>query len=161
MNRICLVAVLMLLLIAPNAEARSPRIGEPVDAFRLPNLSGSLVDTGRLKGKTLVIYFWNNRCGCTEQLLALNRFVSSRKSRPFAFITVNEGQGRGVVEGFIRDNRLPYEALLDDDLSIGKKKFAIRVLPTIFIISGDGILREKLIGVVDTKRLESIIQRYL
>lgn len=161
MIRITTMALVAFLLMSALTEAASPRIGAPVDVIRLPNLSGAVIDTGQTRGKTVVIYFWNNLCGCTEQLLALNRFVSERKKRPFAFITVNEGQAKGVVDGFIRGNGLPYEALLDSDLAVGKKSFGIKVLPTVFVIDRNGVLREKLIGMVDTRRLESIIQRYL
>jgi cytochrome c biogenesis protein CcmG/thiol:disulfide interchange protein DsbE len=160
MIRVVTAVVLTLLLMVIMAEAASPRIGGSVDAIRLPNLSGRIIDTSQARGKTVVLYFWNNLCGCTEQLIALNRFVSSQKGRQFVFITVNEGQSKAIVEGFIRDTKLPYEALLDSDLAVGKKHFGIRVLPTIFIIDKNGILREKLIGMVDTKKLESIIQRY-
>jgi peroxiredoxin len=159
--RIIATAILSLLLMAVMAEAASPRIGGPVDAIRLPNLTGRIIDTSQTRGKTVVVYFWNNLCGCTEQLIVLNRFVSNQKGRPFVFIAVNEGQNKAIVEGVIRDNKLPYEALLDSDLAVGKKNFGIRVLPTIFVIDKNGILREKLIGMVDTKRLESIMQRYL
>jgi len=161
MIRIVTTAAMTLLLMSIMAEAASPRIGRPVDAIRLPNLTGKVIDTSQTRGKTVVVYFWNNLCGCTEQLIALNRFVSNQKGRPFVFISVNEGQSKAIVEGVIRDNKLPYEALLDSDLAVGKKDFGIRVLPTIFVIDKSGILREKLIGMVDTKRLESIIQRYL
>lgn len=161
MIRIVTAAAMTLLFMAIMAEAASPRIGVPVDAIRLPNLTGRIIDTGQARGKTAVVYFWNNLCGCTEQLTALNRFVSGQKGRPFVFITINEGQSKAIVEGFIRGNKLPYEALLDSDLTVGKKNLGIRVLPTIFVIDKNGILREKLIGMVDTKKLESIIQRYL
>jgi len=161
MKRIAAIAVLMCLFTAAMAEAGTPRIGARVDAIRLPDTSGVIVDTGRFKGRTVVVFFWNNLCGCSEQLLALKPFVAARKNRPFAFVTVNEGQGKAIVESFIHGNRLPYEALLDVDLAVGKKNFGIKVLPTIFVVDKDGILREKLIGVIDTRRLETIIQRYL
>jgi peroxiredoxin len=152
---------LLLVFSVVTAEAGSPRIGARIDGFRLPDTSGAIVDTGRFKGRTVVIFFWNNLCGCSQQLLALKDFVSARKNRPFAFVTVNEGQGRALVDSFIHGNRLPYEALLDGDLAVGKKNFGIKVLPTIFIIDKDGVLWEKLIGVLDNRRLEAIIQRYL
>jgi protein-disulfide isomerase len=91
----------------------------------------------------------------------LKTFVAARQGRSLTFIAVNEGQGRAIVERVITANKLPYEALLDSDLEVGKNQFGVKVLPTIFIIDKVGVLREKLIGVVDTKKLESIIQRYL
>lgn len=156
-----LLAMILVLAAVHAGEARSLRIGDMVPGFQLRNGAGELVDTGRLKGKVVVIYFWNDRCGCREQLVELKPFIAGLKGKPFALITVNEGQGQDLVAAFLRDNRLAYVVLLDPDLAIGKKTFAIRVLPTIFVIGKDGTLREKLIGVVDSKRLETIIKRHL
>jgi len=152
---------LFLSLATLPAEAKSPRIGEPVPAFTLKGIDGKPVEVRSVAGRTLVIYFWNDRCGCTEQLIKLRGFVEGLKGTPFTLATVNEGQGRSVAEGFIRLNKLPYTVLLDDDLKIGTDAFGIKVLPTIFIVGKDGKLREKLIGVVDSKKLEAIIRRHL
>jgi peroxiredoxin len=161
MTRLMILMALTALLTAGLAEAGAPRIGEKIDSIRLSDSSGKVVDTGLHRGKTQVVYFWNNLCGCTDQMLALKKFVSSRDKKSFAFIAINEGQSKAIVDGFIKGNRLPYEALLDSDLGIGKKKFGIKVLPTIFVIGKDGVLREKLIGIIDIRKLESIIQRHL
>jgi len=160
MKRVFLI-IAMLLLVAVNSEAKALRIGDPVPAVRLIDLAGKQFDTGQLKGKTVVLYFWTDACGCAEQLIALRTFIAGLKDKPFTFVTINEGQGKTVAERFIRNNKLPYQVLLDNDLAIGTKSFGIKVLPTIFIIGKDGILKEKLIGVVDNKRLETFIRRYL
>jgi peroxiredoxin len=150
-----------MLLIASAAHARAPRISETVASFALQDLNGKKVDTAQFKGRPTVVYFWNNLCGCTEQLIALKSFISAQKARKLAFVTVNEGQSRAIAESVITANRLPYDALLDSDLTVGRNLFGIKVLPTIFIIDKGGILREKLIGVVDNRKLESLILRYL
>ncbi|MBJ6724380.1 TlpA family protein disulfide reductase [Geomesophilobacter sediminis] len=159
--RLCYVATLLLLLLGGTAQAASLRIGDPVPPIRLTDLAGNKVDTGGTRGRTVVIYFWNDRCGCTEQLIKLRGFIEGLKGKPFELVTVNEGQGKNVAATFIKGNALPYRVLLDDDLKVGTKQFGIKVLPTIFIAGKDGKLREKLIGVVDSKRLESIIRRHL
>lgn len=156
-----LILMMLILCAVGNAEARAPRIGEAVATFSLPDLSGRKIDTTQFKGRITILYFWNNLCGCTEQLIALKSFVTAQKGRQVAFVTVNEGQGRAIAESVITANKLPYEALLDKDLDVGKKQFGIKVLPTIFILDKQGVLREKLIGVVDNRKLENIIQRYL
>ena len=156
-----ILTVMILLFTVGGAEARPPRIGEAVATFSLPDLAGKKIDTARFKGRTTVIYFWNNLCGCSEQLIALKTFVAARKGRLLSFVAVNEGQSRAIAENVILANKLPYDALLDNDLAVGKNLFGIKVLPTIFILDRQGVLKEKLIGVVDTKRLESFIQRYL
>lgn len=156
------IAIIVLLLFSvSNAEAASPRIGEVVPTFALPDPAGRKIDTAQFKGRVTVVYFWNNLCGCTEQLKALKSFVTTHKNRRLAFVAVNEGQSREIVESVILANKLPYEALLDHDLSVGKKQFGIKVLPTIFIIDKQGILREKLIGIVNHRMLENVILSYL
>lgn len=161
MKRAGLMVMTMLLLATGSTQARGPRVGEPAPAFRLPGLAGKTVDSGRLQGKTVVIYFWNDKCGCSEQLVQVQNFIASLKNKPFVFLTINEGQGGAVAEGFVREHRLPYEVLLDNDLAVGTKTFGIKVLPTIFVIDKSGVVREKLIGIVRSKRLEAIISRYL
>ena len=149
------------LFIVVSAEAKSLKVGEPFPPFRLPGLGQAAFSTESLKGKTAVVYFWNNLCGCTEQLIALKGFVARQAHKPFAFVTVNEGQARVIPEAFLRDNKLSYQVLLDPDLVLGKQQLGIRVLPTVFIIGRDGLLKEKLIGMVNTRKLEAIIERYL
>jgi peroxiredoxin len=153
--------VALCLLSAAPVQAKALKVGESFPAFKLPSLGKADFSTDTLKGKTVVIYFWNNLCGCTEQLLALKGFISRQEKKPFAFVTVNEGQSRAIPESFLRDNRLSYQVLLDTDMALGKKQLGIRVLPTVFIIGKDGLLKEKLIGMVDTRKLQSIIERYL
>jgi peroxiredoxin len=161
MKRVGLISVLILLLAVTDVFAGAPRVGERIAPFRSTNLAGKTVDTGQLRGRTMVIYFWNDKCGCSEQLIALRKFITGLKERPFSFITVNEGQRKSVAERFINENNLPYEVLLDSDMTVGTKQFGIKVLPTIFVIDRGGILREKMIGVIRSNRLESIISRYL
>ncbi|MFZ2950382.1 MAG: TlpA disulfide reductase family protein [Desulfuromonadaceae bacterium] len=159
LHRVAIIA--LLLLAASSAAAASPRIGEAVAAFSLSDLAGRKIDTAQFRGRVTVIYFWNNLCGCAEQLKALKSFVTIHKNRRLAFVTVNEGQSKAVVESVILANKLPYEALLDNDLSVGKKQFGVKVLPTIFILDKQGILREKLIGAVNNRMLENVILSYL
>ncbi len=153
--------IVALLLAGGTAEARAPRIGETITSFQLPTLAGKTTDTGRYRGKTLVIYFWTDACGCREQLIELKSFIAGLKNRPFGFLAVNAGQERSKVERFITENRLPYEVLLDEKANVARNRFVIKVLPTIFVIGKDGVLREKVIGVVDSKKLEAIISRHL
>ena len=151
----------ILVIAAGSAEARAPRIGEAIAPFQLPDLAGTSIDTARLNGKTQVVYFWTDACGCREQLLEMRPFVAGLKNRPISFLMVNVGQEKAKVARFVADNKLPYEVLLDEKARLARERFSIKVLPTIFIIDGRGVLREKLIGVVATKKLQTIIGRYL
>lgn len=161
MRRTAIMIVALLMITAGFAHARAPRIGEPVPAFTLTDLSGKKVDSAGFKGKTTVLYFWNNLCGCTEQLIALKGFVAARRGGGLNFVAVNEGQKKEIIETVITANGLPYLALSDKGLAVGKETFGIKVLPTIFVVDRGGVVREKLIGILDNRKLESIVQKYL
>jgi len=157
-----LVMVLLGMQLFPAVvEARAPRIGERTAAIALPNLSGKQITTAAHSGKTVVVYFWTDACGCKEQLIELKAYVAGLKNRQVAFLAVNAGQEKARVERFVTETGIPYEVLLDDKSRVAREQFGVKVLPTVFIIDKNGILREKLIGVVDTKKLQSLINRYL
>jgi cytochrome c biogenesis protein CcmG, thiol:disulfide interchange protein DsbE len=154
--------ILMVLVFAAGAaEAKGPRIGEAIPSQQLLNMAGRTVDTARYDGKVVVLYFWTDACGCKEQLLELRSVIMGLKNRPLAFLAVNAGQEREKIQRFIAENNVPYEVLLDEKGGSARNQLGVKVLPTIFVISKDRVLREKLIGVVDTKKLEKIISSYL
>ena len=161
MNNFQTAVLLALLIIAGCSDVKPLRVSQPVEPFSLANLQGNEINTASNRGKTTVVYFWNDQCGCVEQLIKLKPFITTRDGQKFSFLTVNAGQGKKTVEGFVSGNQLPYEVLLDTNLKITEKRFGVNVLPTIFIIDRNGILRKKLIGMVDSKRLETIISKYL
>lgn len=151
----------VLLVATVNAHAGSLRIGERVAPFQLRNTAGRAIDTAAFAGNVVVLYFWTDACGCKEQLLELRRYVAGLKKRPFTFLTINAGQEKQRVATFIATHALPYEALLDEKADVARSRFGVRVLPTVLVISRDGVLRERVVGVVETKKLETIIGRYL
>ncbi len=158
-----LIALLLLVAVAAAgcSDVAPTRVGDAVTPFRLVNPGGITIDTASGRGKTQVIYFWNDQCGCVEQLAKLSGFVVARQSTSLSFITVNVGQSREHVEEFVKKYDLPYTVLLDSDRKIATKQVGIKVLPTILVIDKQGILREKLMGIVTTSKLEEVISRYL
>jgi peroxiredoxin len=154
-------AVILTLLLTSMAVAGSLRVGERIPSVALADLTGKAVATGAVAGKTVVIYFWTDACGCKEQLLELKPYAAGLGKKGALFHAINAGQARDKVVRFVTENTLPYTILLDDKAKLAREQFGIKVLPTIFIIDKSGVLREKLIGVVDTKKLQTIIGRYL
>lgn len=140
---------------------RTPRVGSTVPAFRLKDLAGNEVGPGEPAGRPLVLYFWNDGCGCAEQLVQLRDFVTRGRRAPFVFLTINEGQTKAVSDRFVRENGLPYQVLLDLQMVVGRKEFGVRMLPTVFVVDGNNVVREKVIGLVETRKLEAIIESRL
>jgi peroxiredoxin len=161
LNRLVGMLLLVAATVSGCSDVKPTRIGEAVPPFRLVSLTGSTVDTASGRGKAQVIYFWNDQCGCVEQLAHLRGFVSAQQDSSLSFITVNVGQNKEQVGEFVAKNDLPYSVLLDCDRKIATQQVGVKVLPTILVVDKSGILREKLMGIVTTKKLEEVISRYL
>ncbi len=160
-KKLILLLACLTVLVAASVEARTVRIGDRVAPFSLPGITGKRVASSVYAGNVLVLYFWSDACGCREQLMALRPFIGSMKKRPLKFVTINVAQDARRVSAFVASHALPYEVLLDETTELSRERFGVRVLPTILVISRDGVLREKLVGVIETKKLISIIKGYL
>jgi peroxiredoxin len=155
------IFLLIAVTLAGCSEGKRTRIGETVTPFLLSDVTGKPVDTAIGRGKIQVLYFWNDQCGCVEQLAHLRGFISAQQESSLSFITVNVGQSKELVGDFVAKYKLPYTVLLDSDRKIATKHVGLKVLPTILVIDKTGILRENLMGIVTTKKLEEVISRYL
>jgi len=160
-KKLLLLMGCLVVLAATSAEARPVRTGDPVAPFSLPGITGKRVTSSVYAGNVLVLYFWSDACGCREQLMELRPFIGSMKKRPLKFVAINVAQDAKRVSAFVTSHALPYEVLLDETSELSRERFGVRVLPTVLVISRDGVLREKLVGVIETKKLTSIIKGYL
>lgn len=74
------------------AQVVGPRVGEPAPSFKLPNLTGKMVDQSEFHdGKTLVL-FWNPACGfCQRMLDDLKAWESAPPKRAPRLLVVSTG----------------------------------------------------------------------
>jgi cytochrome c biogenesis protein CcmG, thiol:disulfide interchange protein DsbE len=148
---------------APAAEGgKALRIGEKPPEVSLSNLDGQRVSLGQTSGKIIVISFWNDSCHKTGSPLIDEAFYRKFKDRGLAIVAVNSGQPRRVVEAFLRNNRLKvsYDILLDLGFA-ATKAYGVTSLPMVFIVDRTGVVRERVLGEVDPKVLERLVENLL
>lgn len=160
-KKLTLLLACLMILTTTTADARPVRTGDLMAPFSLPGITGKRVSSSVYAGNVLVLYFWSDACGCREQLIALRPFIGSMKKRPLKFVGINVAQDARRVSAFVASHALPYEVLLDETSELSRERFGVRVLPTVLVISRDGVLREKLVGVIETRKLIAIIKGYL
>jgi cytochrome c biogenesis protein CcmG, thiol:disulfide interchange protein DsbE len=154
---------LLLSCAAPAVErGKTPRIGEKPPDFALSSLDGKRVTLGQTSGKILVISFWNDSCHKTGSPLIDEVFYRKFKDRGLAIAAINSGQPRRVVEAFLRNNRLKvsYDILLDLGFT-ATKAYGVTSLPMVFLVDRVGVIRERVLGEVDPKVLEKLVENLL
>ncbi len=109
-------------------------VGDVAPDFELNASDGSTVKLSKLKGKTVVLYFYpkDNTPGCTKEACNIRDNWSEYKKRGWLVYGVSSDSIKSH-EKFINDFSLPFPLLSDPDQTVqklygsyGKKKFAGR-----------------------------------
>jgi len=111
----------------------TPGLGDPAPAFTLPDLAGRQVALADLRGKRMLVLFWNPGCGfCQRMLDDLKAYESTRQDDQPELLMVSRGS---VQANQAMGLRAP--VLLDDSFAVAHS-FGARGTPSAVIIDEQG-----------------------
>jgi peroxiredoxin len=154
---------LSILLSGCGEKGKGPRIGEAAPDFTLPALDGTNITLSRLKGKKVLLLFWTQGCVfCqTRHILSVNEVYRKGKASGLEVLSINIAESKGTVARYVSEKRLIFPVLLDRYGSVSRKKFAVYLVPALFIIDQNGLIREKFSGYLTEETLHQFIHSYL
>jgi peroxiredoxin len=131
--------------------------------FTLPTLGGQEIALGQYKGKNIFLLFWTQGCVfCqTRGIIMVNDIYSKGQQSGLVVLSVNIAESKGEVAEFVRQKGLIYPVLMDRDASVSRKKFGVYVVPTLFIVGKDGLIKEKVYGYLTEQALLDFVGPYL
>lgn len=114
--------------------------------FELSTLDGGTVRLRDLRGRTVFVNFWQTTCApCVHELPDLADFERTYEDR-VAVVTVNFDETRPHVRDFLASNDIVGVRVGMDLDSTVRRTYAVRGLPTTYIINPDGLVRFLQIG---------------
>ena len=142
---------------------------EPSVSFK--DLDGKTLTLASLKGKVVFVNFWATYCEpCKIETPWLIEFQQKYASKGFSVVGVAmDEEGKKVVEPFVKSTEFDvngkqtpmiYPIVLGDD-DIGDQFGGLFGYPTSFLISRDGKIHKKYIGLSDYDELDKAIQSLL
>lgn len=139
------------------------KIGDVAPNFTLPTLEGQEITLGQFKGKDIFLLFWTQGCVfCqTRSIILVNDIYTKGQQSGLIVFSINVAESKGDVSQFVRQKGLIYPVLMDRDGSVSRKKFDVYVVPTLFIIGKDGVIKEKVYGYVTEKALLVFVEPYV
>jgi thiol-disulfide isomerase/thioredoxin len=162
------------------ASVAADETGRPTNAGKeLPNepdvtfkdLQGKDVPLSSLKGKVVVVNFWATWCEpCRVEIPWMIDFQQKLSDKGFTLLGVAmDEEGKSVVEPFVEKTQfdvdghtmtMNYPIVLGND-DLAAKFGGLIGLPTTVVISRDGKVAKRFIGIVSHDQLEKTIQGLL
>lgn len=140
--------VVLGLLVTAAPEMIPPDDGDLVGRSA-PDVTFTLADgktakLSDLKGKPVVLSFWATWCGpCRKELPVLSDFAAKRPDA--VFFAVNVDKDKAAAEKLARALKLTLPLVFDPEAS-AMSKFDVVLMPTMFVIDGNGTVKLKKTG---------------
>ncbi len=130
-----------------NFGVQLPKQRKPAPEFSLQKLGGGEVSLADFHGKVILLHFWATWCvPCRHEIPLLYSMEQGLDAGLFRMIYVNVNRGdSGSVQTFIDKVSPQFHTLLDPDGSV-RNRYAVRGLPTTYLIGKDGKIIGRIIG---------------
>ena len=158
-----LLLPLLLLFLWGCTEAPVVKQGDVAQDFTLPTLAGENVTLSQFKGKNVFIFFWTQGCVfCqTDNIRHVNEIFLKGKKAGLEVFSINIAESKGDVREFVKQKGLIFPVLLDRDAKVTRKKYGVYMVPTLFLIGKDGVIKEKAYGYLTKEALWQFVNPYL
>jgi len=169
-------AFLALLFIAgcTNSNDRQPdahtgveelqKQGRQMPSFNLPSPlpEETAISSGSLEGKVLLVSFFASWCrSCLEEIPLLKKMQVRYGGQAFSIIALAVDRENELgLKNLIQKQKINYPVLLADD-TVKKDFGGITILPTMFLVSREGILLKKYSGHIERDSLIRDIEQTL
>jgi len=152
-----------------SAAAVSPRPDEPAGTFK--NLDGQDVPLASLKGKVVVVNFWATWCEpCRVEIPWMIGFQQKYADKGFTILGVAmDEEGKSVVQPYVQKTQFDvdgHSATMNYPIVLGNDELAEKFggligFPTTIVISRDGKVQKRYIGLADEGDLDKEIKGLL
>jgi cytochrome c biogenesis protein CcmG, thiol:disulfide interchange protein DsbE len=151
-----------LLMTGCSGPVGSMMIGDKPPRVVLSDLNGkSVTIPNDLKGRVAIVHFWADGCSsCDREMPAMQSLYSSYKDAEFTIVAVDVGQPTEAVKRSVRESKITYTVVLDQDAKVSKK-YGVTGLPQTIFLDRDGIIRYKLFGEANEELLGQLVKKLL
>jgi peroxiredoxin len=120
--------------------------GNVAQDFSLTTLEGGAGNLRDYRGHVVVLNFWASWCApCRAEMPDLQAVYSELRDKGLMVVGVNQGESLEKVTAFSREFGLSFPIMLDESQSIARK-YGVRSYPTTFILDGEGVIQEVIVG---------------
>ncbi|MGP6189830.1 MAG: TlpA family protein disulfide reductase [Vulcanimicrobiaceae bacterium] len=129
---------------ASRAAAGGPGMlaGAPAQSYPIKRLDGATDSLDHYRGSVVLVNLWASWCApCRSETPALERLYQEDHDKGLVVLGIDQGESAEAASAFVREMKLTYPILLDEDQRYGRAYSAVG-LPTTLVVDRTGhILR--------------------
>jgi thiol-disulfide isomerase/thioredoxin len=146
-----------------GAGAVGGREGMQVAEFQLTSLDGQKLTPASLRGKVVIVDFWDTWCGPCLRAMPHLKELSQSHPGDVVVIAIALGQeGEAKVREVVTRQGLPFPVVLFEAQGDLTPAFgSIEQLPTTFLLGPDGVIRRRWVGAQSLPTYESAVKSLL
>lgn len=139
-----------------------PKAGFAAEAFALPDLEDKQVEIGGKSDKLIFVNFWASWCGpCELEAPDLQKLHENYGDRMVLYgVNATKYDKERAARKFVEDHKFTFPILMDRPGDV-TKQYKVTTFPTSFLIDADGVIRERINGVITYEEWERLIQKWI
>jgi len=122
--------------------------GNQAPEFQLARLQGSDLSLADLRGKVVILDFWDTWCPpCREAMPELQKLSETYRDDLVVVGVAIGREGQAKVQDYVQKHGLTFEmVLLNNDMELIKRLGGIASIPTTFLVDREGVIQAKWVG---------------
>ncbi len=153
------VALCLIAFIVGCEGDKYAKLNEVAPEIAVMDLDSKSVNLADFSGKAIALVFYKNGCeACVGVIPALDSYA---KGANLIAIAINTSNTKEEILEFLEETPLPNTLILRDSLGLSAKRFIINMTPTIILLDRAHIMRHKIVGASDFRKVEAQIKEML
>ena len=158
------ITLALLVSVAWIGTTSALTVGDTAPTATLPTATSAVTfDLAKLKGKVVYVDFWASWCGpCKQSFPWMNDMHAKYAARGLEIVAINVDAKQADAERFLATTPAKFTVAFDAK-GVTPKQFAVKAMPTSYLIDGDGKVLLVHAGFRDADRaaLEAAIENAL
>lgn len=114
--------------------------------FSLKTTNGNEISLSDLEGRPALLIFWASWCGsCKDEIPVFDRCFAVKRAQLAIFTVAIDGEREKRIQRYVKKQRITLPVLLDERERIARS-YGVRMVPTVFLIDGEGFIVGMIVG---------------
>ncbi len=137
--------------------ASAPQVGRAAPDFSLRSIDGTTRSLSSYRGSVLILNVWATWCPpCRQEMPDFIASSARFAKQGVAFLAIDTTETAPIVRAYAGTKAVPFPIAVTPNGDFAQA-YDVRYFPTTFVIDGDGIVRARYAGVLDARRLGTLV----